>query len=664
MQNQGIGDLRLRSGFSNEQLRIQKEASKEKEEINKEISAMLEMRDMEVSPCDWGRVKKREELERDKEVRERVDQFYIWSEAKDGLIGELEDFNRGKHQFNRLEAKTPVELVQEYRSLCDKVFFLILGNICKIKAGEKKDGKIRRCYVSFYDRISKINILKKAEGKEGDVVLSMMLVAKFPFIDLPGKFPLFDSMGWFCANSEIEKKFNKIKFLFQTMDSLADSFCKNIENHDYDFKVSTFFGRMAVCIKEENLKIIQSTKTSEMNRRERLRAKADIYNRGENQINFIKEKAVNEIKYLKEIWSALMQDFYPNKFQAYLIFEIIFNRTDMVYNEHEDLGIFRDFILDYNMRSSRILLLVLDMLLPYAKEITQEFGIDLGQDQILSKLLNDKEKKILTSSMMEELKGYQSFASNGNEEVSKASKSQPVQQRNRRLANQQERAKKREAEAAARAREMQENSEKNKKIAEERKMAAQERKDALAVNRGEREANQKKLQERKAAKAKEIGDEHKSEVEAKEKQKAAERLEGKIHTLPEEQLVQAIIAGLTGEHKKCFEMLFHDSKVDNKYQIKPADVLNLAIHFRDLFKSNNVDCADDFLNMLKKHIHPNHGTGEGSLLPKNYVSILRGFFVIFGIFPEGWKPETTEDDYAWNVYLQRMVDLICSKNSL
>lgn len=173
-------------------------------------------------------------------------------------------------------------------------------------------------------------------------------------------------------------------------------------------------------------------------------------------------------------------------------------------------------------------------------------------------------------------------------------------------------------------------------------------------------AKEKNLQDRKATQAKELTAAHKQELLAQEELKTKERLEaqGKVHDLPSPEFVQTQLIGkLRGHHLIAFQMLF--AQIDNDRIMNDQRVLDLAGHFMNSLVQNNIGCAKDFMNNVKVRIHRRHDTDDGDLLPKNYVDILRTVFVIFGIFPKDWNPETkgTQGDRdAMEKYRTRVAD--------
>lgn len=106
-------------------------------------------------------------------------------------------------------------------------------------------------------------------------------------------------------------------------------------------------------------------------------------------------------------------------------------------------------------------------------------------------------------------------------------------------------------------------------------------------------------------------------------------------------------------HSSYFNILFGID--DNNHTITPTKLLELAKHIKNALDENNVSCGKDQYCALEKHIHENHSTDKGKLLPKHYVVILRTFFIIFGIFPKNWEPETKEDFIAMEKYYRRLL---------
>lgn len=73
------------------------------------------------------------------------------------------------------------------------------------------------------------------------------------------------------------------------------------------------------------------------------------------------------------------------------------------------------------------------------------------------------------------------------------------------------------------------------------------------------------------------------------------------------------------------------------------------------------ECGQNLLNNLLARIHHRHDSDKGDLFPRDYLSILRACFIIFGVFPKNWKPKTREDFDAIEKYHKRQLGYLLSR---
>jgi len=418
------------------------------------------------------------------------------------------------------------------------------------------------------------------------------------YIDLPmfeaGNFNMVDDFGWLCRNSEIEQKFGRITQGARILLLIEDIFRQKIEQFD--------------CIPDFAI---------DMN-------KADT---------------LDWLDGRKKLWTMLSPDvFYLSKVQVYMLFELILQHTsdiwDILNNCYSKKS--KDSQVDHLERSFRISIGFLELLWPYAIEITKAFGIDLQLDKQLL-LMRVKGKQMVSRLSIDEYQEYQDLE-------------QEVAEMARKRAEEEERQKQIEI---------------NKAISTQRAKDLQAAREQAEIER--RTRGKEKVKERrnhKANIAQTVANKHKEEVVKKQEAKTKARLESqyKIHDLPSEDFVQnTIIANLSADDVLVMETVF--GELDYDYTISHKNAVNLAKNIKKVLDDHNIGCAKDFYNNLIARIHYVHDPDKGDLLPRHYVDILRACFVIFRIWFKGWSPKTKEDFDAMEKCLQRQADAFHAKMS-
>ncbi len=439
---------------------------------------------------------------------------------------------------------------------------------------------------SIYNRLLKIGLVMHQPDQGLRCIILPMLKA--------GNFNIIDRFKWFCRDSEIDQKFQKIVQYVRTLLLLEDIVYKKIEKYDC---ASDFIQDMT------------------------------------------KEEILDWIDRRKKVWTIISDNtLYLSKVHVYMLFEHILDHIsdtwDTLNNCYSKKS--KDSQVDHLERSFRISMGFLELLLPYAIEITKAFGIDLQLDKQLL-IMRIKGKQMVSRLSIDEYQEYQDL----------------------------------EQEVAEIARKEAEEEERQKQIEVNKAISTQRAKDLWAARKQaeieRRTRGKEKVKERKnhnANIAQNAVNKFREEDAKKQEAKTTARKESqyKIHDLPSEDFVQnTIIANLSADDVLVMETVF--GELDYDYTISHKNAVNLAKNIKKVLDDHNIGCAKDFYNYLIRRIHYVHDPDKGDLLPRHYVDILRACFVIFRIWLKGWAPKTKEDFDAMEKCLQRQADAFHAKMS-
>ncbi len=591
----------------------------------------------------------------------------------------------------------PEDLIQGYVDSYKGGIFSFSPTIyCGIALGTFANNTLSGLCTSIYNRISKIGLACSMPGC-GDRIILPMLGAK--------ECDITDTFGWFGSNTKIAEQFKQIANCFDLLSSLTNTCYRKIGTMDYEPEVS-FLNKKDLAyhqnlypkikdgaIKAQRLNLSKNqhlniskkakakgnvvhigTDANNMSSQERMQAKRIALSNAQKldseQKNRVQENILSCLKRL-EILRSIPSQMHPSKIQAYMIFETLLNHTYDVLTDFGKFsyaaGQYTDIIQDCLARTFCTFLYILDILLPYAKEITKALNIDLSQDTKLTELLEIK--TIIPNSLLEEFQECEEVkaelaAIKRAKKAQTKTKQQSITTQVPTTAPQKDQSislslEERKIEDIARTKQAQANKRMTAQKAKDIQTARQQ----AEINRRTRGKEKVKgLGDRRLTQAQKMNQKHQQENLALEEAKTKARLESqvKVHHLPSDALIQDLISKLKGRHAVVFQMLF--SEIENHNTMNDTDVVNLAAYFKDRLIQSGIGCAIDFYNYVVSRIHRRHNQDTGDLLPRDYAYILATCFIIFNIKPTGWVPKTTEDFDAEEKLLRRKADALYWSN--
>lgn len=585
-----------------------------------------------------------------------------------------------------IDVESQGELVEEYMTSYGQGDY---GSIMAMRIGHwDSNGKLCNLHQSIYDRLSKTGLILKS------ILGTVQEYVTLPLLGT-GNFNIVDPFGWFCRDSVIEQKFYKIAQGFRILLSLEKICYHKIEKFDDVGEVTSFNH-----INQRNVNSKQTGRATGgdirvihnevgLNQKERMQLKLKATAISQKKTIEDKIEVLGWLERWGKVWGSVPCDlFQPNKVYAYMLFEAILNHVLDIWcymgEGHFNKNVYKAFIEDHLQRAFRILTESLEMLLPYATEITEAFEIDLKLDKRLFLMIATAKKQVSRLSI-DEYKEYQDLEVEVAEifktaepceapepsETPKLSKKARARARKRNAAllagtvsaKKDEQISLCQSQQAVEEVKRKEQVEANRAVMTQRARNLQAaREDAERERRFRGKEKVKELNDRKASVAQDAVNKHKEEEVKKQETEIKARTEsqGKIHDLPSEDFVQNMIIGqLNGHDALIMKMVFNE--VHNDKKISHVDVLNLALHIKDILEDNNIGCAKDFYNYVVSRIHRSHRSDTGNKHPAHYLRILCACFVIFGIFPKDWKPKTKEDFDAMEKFLQRQLDAFYAK---
>lgn len=530
-----------------------------------------------------------------------------------------------------------------------------------------------------------------------------------PLLEI-GKFELFDKLGLFKSNLRIQKELKTIADAHRVMLLLLKTTREKIIKFGLKEKISeknavnvkNFEKRKKLNVKKVVKDMVPSNDSSSRLEQTRTRLQRQLtVNKYEEQ-NIVKDQKemLECLQHLEKLLtgSTFFSNIYPSKVSAYMLFENLSNHFSDIFFFMGKLlksTFLKTELCDHFQHQFQIFDESLELLLPYAIEITKAFDINLMDDPNLNHLTKPTQKT--SKSVIADLKEYQeierelAMLMKETNEVPKQktfakqeTKKLPVkattnQQPKKSIAkikinneHQQDSVISKEllVTIPQSPKELPPQSPrelpkplKEKKVtdlshtAPEKvvlKKSLEQQAARLLARQEKNEAREQRIAERRAIRAKEVVNKFKQEQsEQKEaEQRERQKTQVKIHELPSEDLVwDTILPSLDDEY---IQMMF--GQEENHIQMSHKDVVNLAKTIQEALEKYDVGCAKDLYNYVLSRIHHRHDSDTGDLLPRHYVDILRSCFIIFGIFPKNWERKTEEDFDAMEKYYQRRLD--------
>lgn len=439
----------------------------------------------------------------------------------------------------------------------------------------------------IYLRLSEIGfILKQADGS---IVLPMTGF---------GNMDIEDHLGWFCVDPVIAEKFAIISQGCEIGQHLEKIYEQEIQK--FEPKTAITFASTKNFRNQENYNetkirgaMVQGDcllNGSVPSRSVRMKCKQHMGSVLRERIQSDRDCAMASIHKNSVFWGTINGGYCPNKANAYMLFEALLNKAlnmmDFIANSNSS---YQKINSKYQNKLMRMVGEFLELLFPYAVEITKVFNIKLeSKNKGLSSV------RFIINNLDTDLENLRDNAKTFNLGKETAIKFQS-QNQNQGMAS---------------------------------------------------EAPRNKNFEKIEVKGKSL----EARITEHEKKVVVNMWEDKVYDLPSEEFVCKSIQGLKHRNAKIFNCLFGEENTTDL--VISESVVDLANHFKVLFLQNNIGCADDLFVKIKEKRNDN-------------IGILRSCFVIFGIFPKGWRPKTSEDFEAMETLIYRktyayksMLDLI------
>jgi hypothetical protein len=294
---------------------------------------------------------------------------------------------------------TEAELVKGYADAYSSGEFGNISLYALMRLGSRDStGTIHGLLTHIYNRLLKIGFILKP-----GLILSQFPMEKQNSIILPmfeiGSFDMVDHFGWFCRNDEIAQKFNKIMQSFRMMQSLEEICYQKIEKFDYNpvvnfGHISSFRNQPNKLKNTPNILNVAHTEPHRLEQKERMQEKQKALSYAHNKNAEDKKDVLACLKHYESVWVLISMNLHPCKANAYMLFEALLNHTldtlrDLGQDKF-DKNTYKSFIISHLSRSFNVLAQTLELLLPYAMEITKSFDIDLNSDDKLLSVFNIK----------------------------------------------------------------------------------------------------------------------------------------------------------------------------------------------------------------------------------------------------------------------------------
>lgn len=495
---------------------------------------------------------------------------------------------------------------------------------------------------NIYNRLRRIGIVSQKPKYTDEFTIRLLcnqLLFLFDAVKLgvPSQepFTIKDQFSFMLADKEIEKTFKQIIEIGEAMMLARQTFRQNFSRLSEKKLVSS--ERTLV---SSNIKIPKTTGNTNTLRK-RIAKQVNDQQDNKRKALLLSFKQINDLTCIsnnnKPIVRSLkpLEEIYPSQFIAYLYFEALLEYIDgsssgsgsktSLFSQDEGLN-------DQHSLAMAMFVECLRLLYPYAQKVTQQFNITLDDDKPLQNLLQSKgflsqfTKKI---GKYEELQSVQKKAKRppqNNKVLSPITNNEPIFNF-------------------------------DTSICLETKKTKDDSKDKKPANNPNISIKSSKLDKDKERNLQIFAD-HQSAQKKKTDAKREKQMEGikYFYDLPPRTFItEYIVEALTGDHKLHFNMLF--CKIHNDRQMTNENIRHLAKTIHKILLKGEFQCADFFLAQVKKREHHRHT--DGKELPEHWLNLRRTSFILFGIFPKDWEPQTSEDRDAMIKYENRCYQRNC-----
>lgn len=403
----------------------------------------------------------------------------------------------------------------------------------------------------------------------------------------------------------------------------------------------------------------------------------------------MKSEALQKLaKYKKDILEALetncmifgtlnyLKDVYPNKIQAYMVFENLLNnalnlkRFEAIYHDNP---FFQKTFPEQKYIAS-VYIRLFELLMPFAIEITKEFEIDLentSEIKLLRGIMKAREEK----QFPEDFETYQSFTAQNeanHQQNTSGTKINPTTSNNKTKTslNNDQKPSLTEKEKE----EIEQTKQENQRIVQERNLNKQIADQKRTLQREEQRKDKGKQEiETKNAKAEKIVNQHNKEVEEKEQKESQQHYKAlhKAHDLVSREHVNTIYSSSNckGRHLFCLQVLFPVKNEDPESLIRDKQITDLDLKiFFNFLKLKMIqlgysrETAEKLRKKFEKSLHLVHSSDHGKLLPINYLEPIGCKLTSYGWYRENWEPKTLKEFDAKLVFLKRQMDASFLKN--
>lgn len=459
------------------------------------------------------------------------------------------------------------------------------------------------------DRLHNIGILSQMPVKTDKPIIrilcNQLLIVAGPFgIQSQEPFTIVDKFNFLSADKEVEKTFKQLIQIGEILTNNMETFTNNIPE--------VLLMPQAALPKKARQNPMLRKRIYQTVSKNRPQLEKDLSSLSKEFYASITQS--NNNKSILFIFKHL-EAIHPSQFIAYLYFEKFLN---FVYASITGKDTFQDShrILKAQQSLNRAMIIeCLTLLFPYAQNVTQQFGIDLANDEKLKNLL---ETKGFLNKLSQKIEKYEN-------ELNK------IQQKSS-FPNQDS---------------LPEINEPffNCHTAIDSTIKSKDKDLTKNLNITTKSSQEKRL--------KIVVDYQvtQAEIISKEKKRQIEKIKT-FYDLPSRTFVNTIIKNLSTNNNLYFNMLF--GQISNNMQMTNDNLENLTNAIcKDLVQAK-LQCALSFKKEVEARRHERH-TG-GKKLPQHWLDLRRSTFIIFGIFPENWEPKTKEDRDAMAKYDQRCLD--------
>lgn len=510
--------------------------------------------------------------------------------------------------------------------------------------------------IDSYDNLKQMDSLSPACQR----LMKMDILKEIPDTTISGRVNLLlhfindcsltftDHFGFMQYNHEVEQKFNQIKAISAMSLNAEDTFTQELDQlistykneNKYLTNVKKLPNRMKdiqsmyqkpdcmINLNRKDSKAISkqsSTRAADVKKRNQLGGRIPLSPKSLLECARIpgamlsKKISIPLSNYNKDMWNSCSNhEIYPSMFMAYLYFELLLDvaNTTLI-NDYPacEVNIFLTNIAAHQSHVTSTLVQCLNLLYPYANKVAQQFGLNLAADKQLQNLWKNN-----------------GFLSQFTQAIEEYEKPQTLQKKTKHLNTNIEPIHSFDTPISLKTKKTKDDSQDKKST---------DNSNTITLKTSKKERNRQFVIEDKANQEKKAN----AKLE-----KQIEKIKNVYHLPPRSFVTDSIVTALTGDHKLHFNMLFCNTPNDR--QLTNANIKTLANKIKDILVKGGFQCAESFLRQVENREHNRHT--DGNQLPEAWVNLRRPSFIIFGIFPEGWKPKTTEDFDAMKKYLSRL----------